>query len=221
MKVLVIAPHMDDEVLGMGGTIARHGFEGDEVYVCFVAHRIYGHKYDEEKNRLEIQCALRAKEVLGYKAAEFLNLNDERLDACIQDIVIPLEAYVSKIKPETIYVCHRGDIHQDHKAVFQAAMVVLRPLANANIKRILSYEVPSSTEQSPPFTDHAFLPNYYVNIEQYLKTKIDAFSCYQTEKKEFPNPRSLEGIRIYAKKRGTEVGFSAAEAFVLIRELRL
>ena len=102
MKVLVIAPHMDDEVLGVGGTIARHASEGDEVYVCYVAHRIYGHKYDDEKNRAEIQCALKAKEVLGYKEAEFLGLSDERLDACLQDIIIPLEAYLYKIDPAVV-----------------------------------------------------------------------------------------------------------------------
>ena len=218
MRVLVIAPHMDDEVLGMGGAIAKHVSEGDEVYVCFVAHRVYEHKYDEEKNRVEIQCALKAKEVLGYKEAEFFNLSDERLDVCIQDVLIPLEAYINKIKPEVVYINHRGDNHQDHKAVFQAAMVALRPSATPHTKKILCYEVPSSTEQSPPFSDLAFLPNLYVNIEKHLKTKIDALRCYQTEKRGFPHPRSLEGVRILAKKRGMEIGFKAAEAFIIMRD---
>lgn len=218
MKILVIAPHMDDEVLGMGGTIARHVSEGDEVCVCFVAHRIYEHKYDYEKNQTEIQCAIKAKEILGYKEAEFLNLNDERLDTSVQDILIPLETCINKVKPNIVYVNHRGDNHQDHKAVFQAAMIALRPLANRNIRRILCYEVPSSTEQSPPFSDLVFLPNYYVNIEKYLKTKIDALHLYSTEKREFPHPRSDKGIEILAIKRGSEVGFNAAEAFVIIKD---
>lgn len=217
MRVLVIAPHMDDEVLGMGGTIARHVAEGDEVFVCFVAHRIYDRKYDEEKNRVEIQCALRAKEVLGYKEAEFFNLNDERLDACIQDILIPLEAYMDKIKPEVVYINHRGDNHQDHKAVFQAAMVALRPSAGPHIKRILCYEVSSSTEQSPSFAELAFLPNFYVNIEKYLKTKVGALHCYLTEKREFPHPRSDKAVEALAMKRGSEIGYRAAEAFILLR----
>lgn len=218
MKVLVIAPHMDDEVLGMGGTIAKHVSGEDEVYVCFVAHRVYRHKYDEAENRAEIQCALRAKEVLEYKEAEFLNLHDERLDVCIQDVIIPLEAYVSKIKPEVVYINHGGDNHQDHKAVFQAGMVALRPSINLGIKRILCYEVPSSTEQSPPFSEFAFLPNYYINIEKFLEAKIKALKCYQREARDFPNPRSLEGVRILAKKRGMEIGFGAAEAFVIVRD---
>ena len=209
MKILVIAPHMDDEVLGMGGTIVKHVIEGDEVFVCFVAHRIYDHKFDEEKNKVEIQSTLKAKEVLGYKEAKFLNLNDERLDACIQDIFIPLEAYIDKIKPEVVYVNYQGDDHQDHKAVFQAAMVALRSFANENIKKVICYEAPLSTE---------FSPNFYVNIEKHLKTKIEALLCYQTEKREYPHPRSCKGIEILAMKRGVEIGFKVAEAFVVIRD---
>lgn len=209
---------MDDEVLGVGGTIAKHVAKDHEVYVCFLAHRIYDHKYDEEKNKIEIQSALKAKEILGYKEAEFLNLPDERLDVCIQDILIPLEAYINRIKPEIAYLCHRGDVHQDHKATFQAAMIALRSFANKNIKRILCYEVPSSTEQSPPFNDYAFLPNYYVNIQKHLETKIGALNCYQTEKRGSLHPRSDKGIEMLAMKRGREVGFKAAEAFIIVRD---
>jgi len=218
MRVLVISPHMDDEVLGVGGTIARHVSEGDDVYVCFIAHRVYDHKYDAAKTRFEVECALKAKKVLGYKEAEFFNLSDERLDASIQDILIPLENYAKKVDPEIVYVCHRGDNNQDHRAVFQAAMVVLRPSANRKIKRILCYEVPSSTEQSPPFKEYAFLPNFYVNIERYLRIKVEALRCYKTEKRNFPHPRSEKSIETLAMKRGIEAGFKAAEAFVVVRE---
>ena len=118
MKALVIAPHMDDETLGIGGTIARHASEGDEVYVCFAAHRVYDRKYDEKKNRAEVQCVLKAKEILGYKEAKFFNLNDERLDACIQDVLIPLEAYLNEVSPDIVYINHGGDNHQDVQGVW-------------------------------------------------------------------------------------------------------
>jgi LmbE family N-acetylglucosaminyl deacetylase len=218
MRILVISPHMDDEVLGMGGTIARHVSEGDDVYICFIAHRVYEHKYDAEKNQFEVECALKAKQVLGYKEAEFFNLSDERLDACIQDILIPLEEYVKKVDPEIVYVCHRGDNNQDHRAVFEAAIVALRSSANRRIKRMLCYEVPSSTEQSPPFKEYAFLPNFYVNIEDHLRTKIEALRCYTTERRPFPHPRSERSIEALAMKRGVEASFKAAEAFVVLRE---
>ena len=219
MRVLVIAPHMDDEVLGVGGTIARHVSEGDEVYVCFATHRVYDHRYDEAQNQAEIKNALEARMVLGYREAKFFNLDDERLDACIQDVLIPLEAYLDEIKPEVVYLNHGGDNHQDHKAVFQAAMVALRPSVNLGIKRILCYEVPSSTEQSPPLNYLAFLPNYYLNIEKYLPTKLKALHCYQREKRQFPHPRSDKAVEILAMKRGSEVGINAAEAFTVLKEL--
>lgn len=218
MKVLVISPHMDDEVLGVGGTIAKHVENGDEVYVCFIAHRIYNHKYDKVASDREMDNALKAKKVLEYKEAKFLNLNDERLDLCIQDILIPLENYISEINPELIYVNHGGDNHQDHKAVFKAVMVAIRPSAAKGIKKVLVYESPSSTEQSPPIPEYAFLPNFYVNIEKFINKKIQALKCYERESRKFPHPRSLEGIEILAKKRGLEIGFPTSEAFVVLRE---
>jgi len=218
MKALVIAPHMDDEVLGMGGTIARRMAEGDEVHVCCVAHRVYDHQFDEGKNRLEMDCAKRAKDVLGYKGIHFLNLPDERLDACLQDLIIPLEKCIKDLRPEVVYVNHRGDNNQDHRAVFQAAMVVLRPSANPGIRRVLCYETPSSTDQAPPLPETVFLPNCYVNITSYLERKIEALRCYQTEARAFPHPRSEEAVKALAIRRGIESGLPAAEAFLILRE---
>lgn len=218
MRILIIAPHMDDEVLGCGGTIARHIERGDEVHVCFIANRVYNHKYDLKSNKKEMECALKAREILGYREAYFLNLHDERLDTCIQDIIIPLEKCIKSVDPEIVFINHWGDNHQDHKAVFQAAMVALRPFASQNVKKIICYEVPSSTDQSPPLQAFAFLPNFYVNITSFLEKKLKALACYETESRNFPHPRSLLGVKIHAQKRGLEIGFEAAEAFFILRE---
>lgn len=216
-KVLVIAPHMDDEVSGCGATIAKHVDQGDEVYVCVAAHRIYNHVFDKGKNDIEMNHSQMAKEILGYKEIIYLNLNDERLDVCLQDIIIPLEGCVSKIKPEIIYLPFYGDNNQDHRAVFEASRVVLRPVATGFIKQIFMYEAPSSTEQSPPILKNSFLPNHYVNIENYLDKKINAIKCYETESRDYPHPRSEQAIIVLAKKRGVEIGFRAAEAFMILR----
>lgn len=217
IKVLVIAPHMDDEVLGCGGTIARHKASRDKVWVIFVAHRIYNHQYDEARNNIEKAHALEAKKILGYDEAIFLNLNDERLDVAVQDIIIPLEKWVADIRADIVYVPFRGDNHQDHRAVFDAARVVLRPLATDYVKSVYMYEVPSSTEQSPPLLDSAFLPNHYVDITDFWDKKVNALKCYETEKRVFPHPRSIEALHILAQKRGVEIGFNCAEAFVVLR----
>jgi len=191
--------------------------DGDEVHVCCVAHRVYDHRFDEAKNRVEMDCAKQAKDVLGYKDIRFLNLPDERLDTCLQDIIIPLERCVEEVQPEVVYVCHRGDNNQDHRAVFQAAMVALRPASNPDVRRVLCYETPSSTEQAPPLPETAFLPNSYVNISDYVERKLEALQCYQTETRNFPHPRSEEAVKALATRRGVEGGFQAAEAFLILR----
>src|SRR3989338_5164386 len=139
-KILVIAPHMDDEVLGCGGVISKHKGMADKVWVIFIAHRVYNHRFDVHKNSIEKKHALKAKSILHYDESIFLNLSDERLDASIQDIIIPLEEHVKVIKPQIVYLPFEGDNHQDHRAVFEAARIVLRPLATSFVKNIYLYE---------------------------------------------------------------------------------
>jgi N-acetylglucosamine malate deacetylase 1 len=219
--VLVIAAHMDDEALGAGGTIARHVEAGDRVHVVFAAHRIYDHTYDEARNKTEEACALRARDVLGYAGTEFLRLPDERLDAAVQDIIVPLEARVQSLEPHVVYVNHYGDANQDHRAVFAAALVCLRVTAAPFVQRVLCYETPSSTEQAPPLPSWAFLPNCFVDISRFLDRKIDAIAQYETERRLFPHPRSVEALRLLAARRGIEGGFEAAEAFAILRDRHL
>lgn len=219
MKVLVVSPHMDDETLGMGGTIAKHIDHGDTVVVCICANRAYDHQYDQMAIAKEEFAAREAQSVLGYQDLKFLNLPDEQLDGRLIDIIVPLEKLYSDVAPEIVYTCHRGDTNQDHQAVFKASMIVCRSLTRSRPIRLLCYEVPSSTEQAPPFVESQFIPNYYVDIELQLDKKIKALSCYQRELRDFPHPRSLEGIAICARKRGIEVGCKAAEAFMVVREI--
>lgn len=218
-NVAVIAPHMDDEVLGMGGTIAKHVEMGDRVTVCIVAHRIYDHAFDPQKNEKEIRCALQAQKVLGYQGLEMLNLNDERLDVAVQDTLKPLEGFLEKSKPEIVYSNFFGDNHQDHRAVFQAVRVAVRPFASCRVKEWYLYETPSSTDQSPPISTNVFLPNFFVDVTDTLSRKIQAVNCYETEKRIFPHPRSEEAIVALAMKRGSEIGFSRAEAFMTMRRV--
>lgn len=217
-NVLIIAPHMDDEVLGCGGTIRKHQKAGYEVSVIFVAHRIYNHCYDEEKNNIQKAHALQSKKLLGYNEAYFLNLSDERLDVSVQDIIIPLERHINEIQPEVVYIPFCGDNNQDHRAVFHASRVVIRPSATPFIQSVYMYEVSSSTEQSPALFETAFLPNYYINITEYIEEKLAAFRCYKDEKRNYPHPRSEEAIKVLAQKRGVEIGFQYAEAFMMLRE---
>ncbi|MDA1001023.1 MAG: PIG-L family deacetylase [bacterium] len=219
MHVLVIAPHMDDEVLGCGATIARHVEEGSDVAVCIVANRAYDHAYEEAQIQRERQACEKAKECLGYQELYYLGLPDEQLDARLIDVIVPIEKVFEEVSPDVLYVPHRGDYHQDHRAVAEAMRVVARPYAAARPRAVRAYETSSSTGMIPAATDWPFLPNWYVNAAGTLDRKLAAMQCYETEGRPYPHPRSLEGIRIQAQRRGMEVGLEAAEAFMTLREM--
>lgn len=219
MNVLVVAPHMDDEVLGPGGTMLRHAAAGDTVHVCYVARRVYGHAYDPVRHARDKACAQRAAEILGCAGVTFLDLEDERLDCCVQDIIIPLEACFSAVDPDILYTCHPGDLNQDHRAVAHAACIVARPAAQRRLRRALCFETLSSTDQAPPLPGMIFAPNAYVDISQHLETKIEALRQYAGEMRPYPHPRSEEAVRALAAKRGCEANLAAAEAFVILRDI--
>ncbi len=218
MKVLVISAHMDDEILGMGGTIAKHVASGDSVTVCVVCKRAYNHQFNPVVVQEEKDACIRASEVIGYSDVRFLDLRDELLDERLLDVIVPVEECVQDVRPDVVYTHHRGDSNQDHRAVFQASMVACRSLAEPKVPRILAYEVPSSTDIAPPFPEYSFQPNYYVNVAPYLDLKVKAMTAYMRELKKFPHPRSAKGIQTLAWKRGMEISFEAAEAFVVVRD---
>jgi LmbE family N-acetylglucosaminyl deacetylase len=219
MRVLVIAPHMDDEVLGPGATIARHVDRGDEVVVCVVANRAYGHEYDQALIAREKQACAEAQSHLGYQNLINLELADEKLDAQQIDVIVPIENVVNDVEPEVIYIPHRGDYHQDHRAIADAMRVVCRPYAQTRVDVIRVYETTSSTGYAPNQTDWPFVPNWYADVSKMLDRKIAAMACYEEEGRTYPHPRSLEGIRIHAQSRGMEVGLEAAEAFMSLRSV--
>lgn len=218
-KVLVVAPHLDDEALGCGGAIIRHVERGDEVSVCVVAHRVYAHKLDKAKMEIQLEHARAAKQALGYANFHFFDLDDERLDLCVQDIIIPLEECFAKTQPELVYSPFRNDNNQDHRAVAEAVQVALRPFASSCMKKWLMYETPSSTDQASPAGIMPFAPNSYINIESVIERKLAAVACYETEAHRYPHPRSPEALKAIAMKRGIEAGIGYAEAFMLAREL--
>lgn len=218
MKVLVIAAHMDDEVLGPGATVTRHADQGDEVIACVVAKRAYDHQYIEEKIEPERQACRQACEILGYREVRFLELRDELLDERLLDVIVPLEAVVNDVKPDIVYTHHRGDANQDHRAVFHASMIACRPYSAHPVQRLICYEILSSTDQAPPVPEYSFQPNFYVDVSTGLERKKEAMAQYQREIREFPHPRSVKGIEVLAQKRGMEVGFQAAEAFMILRD---
>lgn len=221
MKVLVIAPHPDDEVLGCGGAIVKHVSEGDEVYLCVVT-KAYPPDWPEDEIKERRDEVVRANKILGTKKTYFLDLPTVKLDTIPQkELNEAIAKVVNKLRPEIVYIPHGGDVNNDHRLVFEAAMVAIRPKPALAIKKVLCYETLSETEWAAPLAENAFMPNVYVDISGVLATKLKAMSEYKSELKEFPHPRSLEAISALAKVRGATTGVEAAEAFMLMREIQV
>jgi LmbE family N-acetylglucosaminyl deacetylase len=139
------------------------------------------------------------------------------------ELIKPIANQVKELRPQVVYTHHRGDANQDHRAIFAATLVAVRPFGDNPVEQVLCYEVASSTEWGPSFPEWAFLPNVFVDISATLETKVEAFKAYretfESELRPFPHPRSPEVVRINAQHRGVSVGMQAAEAFILVRKL--
>lgn len=218
-KMLVIAPHPDDEVLGVGGTIARLTAEGSEVYVAIMT-KGYPPDYEEEQSQQDRQEALAAHQVLGVKETIFLSLPAAKLDIVPhREINSYLVEIYRKIQPEIIFIPFNGDIHMDHQRVFLSALVAGRPNSSHAPQAIYCYETLSETNWNAPYLTANFVPNVFIDISDYLETKIKAMQMYASQIKPFPDERSEVALRALATLRGSTVSRSAAEAFYLVRHI--
>lgn len=218
-RILVIAPHPDDEVLGCGGAIAHHSARGDRVQVVIVSRGAPDIFPPEEVEETRSELAA-AHQLLKVEGVHFLDFPAPRLDTVPAHVLADrLSRLVREIQPRTVYAPYWGDLHSDHKAVYWATMVATRPNSVSRVERLLCYETLSETECGGPSADNAFSPTVFMDIGEFLPTKLQAMTCYRTQLKEFPRSRSLRSIEALARLRGSAVGLEAAEAFVLVREV--
>jgi len=219
-KVLVIAPHPDDEVLGCGGTIKKLTSSGAEAVVV-IASRGKAGLYSEERIMNVRNQAIEAHKVLGVKETIFYDFPAPELDlVSVSELSAALAGTIHDIRPDTVFLPHRGDIHHDHRAVFNAGLVASRPVNNCSVRNIFTYETVSETEWAPPFGDDAFIPQLFVDITDEFSSKIEAIRCYVSQIREFPNPRSARSLEALANHRGSTVNVAFAEAFMIIRMIQ-
>ncbi len=220
MNILVIAPHPDDEVLGCGGTIAKYASQGADVYVAIVTKGCVPLFSDELVERGREECC-KADSYLGVKETIFMDFPAVMLEEVprheLNEAFIKL---IQDIKPEIVYLPHRGDMQLDHKMTVDAAMVALRPKYKHVVKQIYAYETLSETGWDVPNVINEFIPNVYNDISGFLDKKLEALSVYKSQIADFPNARSLKAVEALAIYRGTTVGVEAVEAFSLIREIQ-
>ncbi|MFC7548896.1 PIG-L deacetylase family protein [Plantactinospora sp. GCM10030261] len=220
-RILVVAAHPDDEVLGMGGTIALHTRRGDAVRVCVVTDgsstqyagnlEILRQKQDE---------AVKAAAILGVSDYVHLDLPDMRLDTLAHvEVNRVVERQIAEFRPDTVY-CVQSDVNLDHRTVFSSVAVATRPVPGQPVRRVLTFAPTSSTEWTPaPQT--WWVPNWFVDISATVERKLDAFRCYRSEWRDWPHPRNDRALRVHAEHWGTVVGCDAAEPFVLVRGIGL
>jgi N-acetylglucosamine malate deacetylase 1 len=219
--VLAVVAHPDDEVLGAGGTLAHHAAKGDAVHILFLGDGVGARGDDKAAAERRAKAARLAASALRAREPEFLGLPDNRLDRLeLLDIVQPIEHAIRKITPQTIYTHHSGDLNIDHVLCHRAVLTACRPLSSSGVLRVYTMEVPSSTEWASPHSANAFMPTHFVDISGTQEAKRRALEAYSEEMRPFPHPRSFEALNALAAWRGASAGLRAAEAFVVVREIR-
>ena len=225
-NVLVIAAHPDDEVLGCGGTIAGHVENGDSVSVLILGEgvtsrvEVQGSSCIDERLKELRSAAHLANQILGVSRVELFNYPDNKLDTIPQlELIQTIEEKITYYLPETVYTHHIGDLNRDHRSVHNAVVTACRPTPNQSVRRLLSFEIASSTDWQTAGSSIAFEPNWFVDISSQLEKKTEALEAYSCEMRSWPHARSIESLNHLARWRGATVGFSAAEAFMLLRAL--
>jgi len=224
--ILVVAAHPDDEVLGCGGSMAKWSRAGHKVHVVIMAEgatsrdtvRDRGER-SEELSMLKV-AAYSAGEMLGVDSVQVLDMPDNRMDSLDRlDVIKVVEREIDRLQPEMVVTHHAGDVNIDHRLIHEAVVTACRPQPGHCVKRLLSFEVPSSTEWQTPGSAPMFQPNWYVDIEETLALKMQALNTYQSEMRAWPHARSLKSVEHLGRWRGASVGCEAAEAFQLMREV--
>lgn len=219
MRVLVIAPHRDDEIIGVGGTIIKRKAAGDHVTVCIVAAREgevlpdYIDKLHNEMREAHKYCGVDDYVGFPYHSTELEDVPRADFNKHFLDLII-------STKPEEVYLPFWGDMQKDHQVVTESTMVALREKYDHSVKRIYAYETLSETGINLPTENYSFIPNVFEDITGFLEQKKKALSFYTTQVHPFPDLRSLEAVEALAKFRGATVNVKAAEAFMLIRETK-
>lgn len=226
MKILVVAPHADDETIGMGGTIAKNAAAGHEVIVAVLTghgidrpHPIWPPvTWDVVRSELREACGILGVSDIILEDVPAVGVADQpvwKINQVASNIV-------DRVKPDIIYVPFLNDLHKDHRECFNAFSVSWRPhtAIGHNIKAVYAYETVSETHLNFPYVEQGFFPNVWEDITDFLGAKLEAVGCYKSQLQVAPQPRSLETIKALATWRGSSIGVNAAEAFVLVRAIR-
>ena len=211
MKILVIAPHPDDEVLGMGGTIKKLSPKNN-ITLLIMTDGASAQYSDKKMIKVRKESCKKSSKILGISEIKFLNFKDMKLDSVPQlEINQEIEKIIKKIQPKIVFTSPKNDLNRDHDVTFNSTLVATRP-SSSGVKKVFSYELPG-------YTKKPFSPNHYEDITKQFVHKLKAFKMYKSEIMKFPHPRSIESIENLAVYRGIQAGIAKAESFELIRNI--
>mgnify|MGYP000188541542 CR=1 FL=1 len=218
-RILVVAPHPDDETLGVGGTIAKFASQGDEVFVLIVS----GHLpplYSREDYEKTVAEAHLAFNLLGVSRSKFLEIPATMIgDQPLHVVNSRISKIVNEFNPHIVF-CPYPDLHVDHRIVFNSVMVATRPIGvGRDIEIVAAYETLSETHWNAPHIEPNFHPNWVVDITSQIEKKLDALKFYESQISDFPGPRSIEAIKALALFRGSQAGFGFGEGMHIIRKI--
>ncbi len=219
--VVCVVAHPDDEVLGVGGTLALHALRGDRVVVLILSEGEDEKSEERDKNPQRLSCAEQAAIKLGVSDLVFLDIPDQKFDQVpFIDLIHGIEGVVKTERPTIIYTHHPGDANTDHQLTFKATYAACRPMTahGLSIESLLTFETPSSTDQAPQLQEFVFNPQHFVGIDETWNAKVEALHCYASEIVGGIHPRSYDYIRSLARMRGGHSGFMLAEAFGIARQ---
>jgi len=226
MKVLVVAAHPDDEILGCGGAMARHVREGDEVHVMIMAEGLTSRSgFDAAGGQGELaelaRVAQAANSRLGITEVSLHGFPDNRMDSVDRlDVTKVIEEKIASFAPALVYTHHAGDMNIDHRVIHDAVNTACRSTPGHPVRTLLYFEVPSSTEWQIPGSAPVFAPTWFVDISATLDAKLAALHEYEMEMRDWPHPRSYKAVEHLARWRGATIGADAAESFILGRMVR-
>ena len=222
-KIMVIAAHPDDELLGSAGTLLLFKEKGYQIKVVFISDGESSRSLKKNKfiyiNKRKEQ-ALEVSKLCKFKKPVFGDFPDNSLDTVpILNIIKFIESEILKFNPNIIFTHNENDLNIDHKIVFNSVVTATRPSTKTFVKAIYCFETPSSTEVNFSSNRSNFNPNLFFDITHLINTKIKLLKIYKNEIKKYPHFRSFEGIKVLAKYRGAQIGVKYSEAFYLLRQL--
>ncbi len=217
-KILVIAAHPDDELMGCGGAL-RTWLKSNKVRTVILGEGAMARTGATNKNKRTVQKqAVAANKKIGVENLQLLQFPDNRFDTvALLDIVKVIELDIARFRPDWILTHHYGDLNIDHQRTFQAVLAATRPMPGKKKIGVVCFETPSATEWNAQCAENVFKPNLYIDITKTIEVKLRALAAYKTEMKKYPHARSIKGIRAMAQNWGRKIGVEYAEAYEIIR----